>query len=318
MTRWTRAEEAWLAENYGSSDVHETASELNRRFGNSRTEKAVYTRASKLGLVRPEDEGRRRGAERPVFWSREPEMAAFMAENDKGSRPAAARKFEERLGIRLTPEQVSAYRAFAGTQSKRGRTTAQDWHRKPIGYEKESQGYIIVKVRENPSKPGTKDNWRLKHVMTWEESNGTELPEGFVVLFADGDRRNFDPDNLVAVPRRLVGIINSGPKWHDRQSLDAAVALAKLKNRANDLANGKAVCGVCGKEFKPDIRPGKRGASQRTCRECLSKGLRSRKEYGSAVCPSCGREFRKSSASHAFCSKGCRYAHGRDSGRCRP
>jgi hypothetical protein len=38
------------------------------------------------------------------------------------------------------------------------------------------------------------------HVAVWEKFNGA-LPEGHGILFADGDHENFDPLNLICLPK---------------------------------------------------------------------------------------------------------------------
>lgn len=298
---------AWLDERYGSTDVHELTRELNARFGCDKSEQAVYVKANQRGLHRPKDGGRRKRVERTIRWSREPEMAAFMAENDRGSIPAIIGKFRERFGITLTSTQVSAFRTAHGTQSKAGRTSAQDWHRRPIGYERDTgKGYVFVKVREDPENPGTKDNWVPKHVLVWERTRGLRLPKGWMVLFCNGDHGNYDPANLKAVPRSLIGIMNGGPRWSDRASCEAAVALAMVKRGADAAKRSRRhVCGVCGREFEPDNHEQGKYV-QRTCRECLDKGLRAPKDYGWRTCPVCGSRFQKSSARHAYCSHACR------------
>lgn len=304
---WSPEMLAWLDANYGSTDVHELTRELNARFGCSKSEQAVYVKANQRGLHRPKDGGRRKRAERIVRWSKEPEMAAFMMENDIGSIMNAIEKFRERFGITLTSTQVTSFRTAHGTQSKRGRTTAQDWHRRPIGYERDTgKGYVIVKVREEPTVPGSKDNWEMKHVLVWERTRGLSLPKGWIVLFCDGDSGNLDPANLKAVPRSLIGIMNGGPAWGDRATCEAAVAMAMLVG-ATARANLKPrKCGVCGKTFTPDNRSTKPGVQQKTCRECLDKGLRSPRDYGRAKCPVCGSEFQRNGSHHAYCSVDCR------------
>lgn len=297
---------AWLDANYGTTDIHELTIELNERFGCRKTETAVYVKANQRGLHRPKDSCRRKRAERIVRWSKEPEMTAFMLENDRGSIPAAIAKFRERFGITLTSTQVSSFRTWSGRQSKKGRSHAQDWHRRPVGYERDTgKGYVLVKVRDEPEKPGTKDNWEMKHVLVWERTRGLKLPDGWIVLFCDGDPSNLDPANLKAVPRSLIGVMNGGPSWHDRATCNAAVAMAMLVG-ATARANLKPrKCGVCGKVFTPDIRSTKPGTQQKTCRECLDKGLRAPKDYGWAVCPACGGRFHRNSAHHAYCSPEC-------------
>lgn len=309
---------AWLDEHYGESDVHEVTSALNGRFGCSKTEMAVYVKANQRGLHRPRATDRRVRAARAIRWSCEPEMSAFMAENDNGSIPAVQEKFERRFGFRPTATQVSAWRMRSGRQSKAGRTSAQDWHRKPIGYERDTgKGYVLVKVREDPEVPGSKDNWEMKHVLVWERSRGLRLPGGWLVLFCDGDRSNLDPANLKAVPRAIIGVMNNGPAWRDRASCEAAVALAMVKRGADAAKRSRRhVCGVCGREFEPDNHEQGKYV-QRTCRECLDKGLRSPKEYGERTCPVCGRRFAARSARSTYCSVECREESRRRSRRWR-
>ena len=303
---WSPEMLAWLDSRYGTTDIHELTRAFNATFRCFKTENALYVKANQRGLHRPKDTERRRRAERVIRWSKEPEMLTFMLEHDRGSIPAIIDKFQGRFGIRLTATQVSAFRSAFGRQSKRGRTTAQDWHRRPIGYERDTgKGYVLVKVRDDPEVAGSKDNWALKQVLVWERTRGLRLPEGWVVLFCDGDSANFDPANLKAAPRSLIGIMNGGPRWHDRESCEAAVARAMLI-QATARANLKPRrCGVCGKVFVPDIRSTKPGTQQKTCRECLDKGLRAPKDYGWAVCPACGGRFHRNSAHHTYCSPEC-------------
>lgn len=296
---WTPEMLAWLDSHYGRSDVHEVTRELNATFGCDKTEQAVYVKANQRGIHRPRDSDRRRRADRTVRWSSEPEMAAFLAENDVGSIPAAIDKFEARFGFRLTPQQVSAFRTWAGRQSKAGRTRAQDWHRRPIGYERDTgKGYVLVKVREDPERPGSKDNWEMKHVLVWERSRGLRLPDGWVVLFCDHDTTNLDPGNLKAVPRSLVGVLNGGDvEWWDRESLETAVKLAWLRRAVEGARRRPRRCGCCGEEFEP------RFSSQVTCDACLAKGLRAPRDFGWATCPECGERFHRNSASQKYCCR---------------
>lgn len=306
LRSWTPEMLAWLDARYGTTDIHELTRELNATFGCDKSETALYVKANQRGLHRPKDSDRRKRAERVVRWSKEPEMTAFMVENDNGSIPSIIEKFRDRFGITLTGTQVSAFRTAHGTQSKRGRTTAQDWHRRPVGYERDTgKGYTLVKVREDAEVPGSKDNWVPKHVLVWERTRGLRLPDGWLVLFCDGDHSNLDPSNLKAVPRDLIGIMNGGPAWSDRATLEAAIATAMLVKATAEANLRPRKCGVCGKTFTPDIRSTKRGVQQRTCRECLDKGLRAPKDYGWITCPTCGSRVRRRSASQRYCSPAC-------------
>lgn len=231
-------------------------------------------------------------AERRMRWSSLPEETAWMLENDKG-RPIAEviEDFERAFGIRLNRLQVTAFRSRHGTQSRRGRNGGKP--RKPVGYERESKGYVIVKVAPETNVPQSKDNWKLKHVHVWEQHNGP-LPEGWTVLFADRNTRNFDPGNLVAIPRTYIAQLNYGYDWCDRETLEAAIACVKLKHAIVDAENRPRPCGVCGREFVPPANL--RWSKVNTCPTCRAQGKKSYTMHGSAgeaECAVCGRTFAK-------------------------
>lgn len=87
----------------------------------------------------------------------------------------------------------------------------------PIGTERYSAYYdcIVVKV-DDVSVSGIKkeqyakhrqNNWKLKQNLVWENATGKKLPWRHVVIFLDGDRTNYSPENLYAVPLQVAGTI---------------------------------------------------------------------------------------------------------------
>ena len=184
---------------------------------------------------------------------------------------------------------------------------------RPVGSEYTGKdGVVYVKVAEYPTVAGSKDNWVPKNRAVWERTRGLRLPKGWVVMFCDRDRSNYAPENLKAIPRALVGVLNGGPAWLDRATLEAAVASAMLTRALRDAAARPRKCAVCGEEFVPDARSVQTAARQATCRSCLDKGRRAAKVYPMAECPVCGRSFRTVSAHHIYCSAECRNAHERE------
>lgn len=272
MTRkWTPEMCAWLAENYTQNGIGEIRDALNAEFGTDFSYQSVYCKASKLGLRKP-GRGPRTRAQRTVRWSREPEMSAWMEANDTGSIPRTIRLFAERFSFELVPAQVSAYRTAHGTAKKgdHGGAAAR-WNQVPVGSERDTgKGYVLVKVREKPTRPGSKDNWKMKHVLAWERYHGKKLPQGHEVLFANRDHSDYSEENLVAVPKEVVGIINGTgfEGWHDRETLEVAVAAAKLKIRITDARCAPRRCATCGREFTP-LR---QCPDTRTCPECVAAG----------------------------------------------
>ena len=139
---------------------------------------------------------------------------------------------------------------------------------KPLGTERvdSKDGYVWVKVAEHKTNPhSAHDNWRPKHHLVWESRHG-EIPPHTMIVFADRDKRNFDPDNLVAVPRDLWGVITRQRfAYHDRESLESCVALARLGRAVYAKKKRPRFCRTCGEEFAP------RFANQKTCDVCLGR-----------------------------------------------
>lgn len=69
---------------------------------------------------------------------------------------------------------------------------------RPVGSERvDRDGILWRKVADTRNR---RIDWRPVHVTEWEKVNGA-LPAGKVVIFADGNRRNFEPSNLLALSR---------------------------------------------------------------------------------------------------------------------
>ena len=266
----------WLRERYPRmTDIDMLRDDYEREFGWRPSKQSIYVKANRMGLRKEPVAGRENRAERTIRWSNEPEMESWMLEHDHGQRmDDLMAEWRDRWGFGISRGQVNLFRASHGTQRRNSHGGGR--HRVPVGTERVSKdGYIVVKVREEAAVPMSKDNWKLKHVHVYEQAHGS-VPDGCSVYFADGDRRNFDPGNLVAVPRKLVGIMNdpSMPRWHDAESLKACVALAELKSaQARVMARAVRTCGVCGARFVPDEAHVASGATKiRTCPACLAAG----------------------------------------------
>lgn len=280
MPRGRGIDAAWLREHYPMmTSVHTLLDDHEREFGWRPTKGAVYQKANKLGIRKTPVAGRDDRAERTIRWAEEPELVAWMDEHDHGQRLDGLRaEFRAAHGYGIARVQVNAYRARYRPETHRshrrgGRT------RVPVGTEREGKGgYVYVKVREESDVPMAKDNWLLKHVWVYEQHHG-EVPEDHFVYFADHDRSNFDPDNLVAVPRSLVGVMNNpdAPEWHDRQTLEACIALARVKVATHEAAmRAPRTCAVCGRAFVPDERQRSNPNPPKTCPACLAAGRRTR------------------------------------------
>lgn len=312
--RMSESERRWVEENYAKGTIHDTLAAFEAMFGWHPTARSMYVLAHRLGLRKELQDPRIRNdrAQTRIRWSCEPEMEAWMLEHDMGSFQDVIEAFEQRFGIRLSRGQVNQFRASHGTQKrvmpaqrKGGRP------RKPIGFERRTKGGILVKVAEEPTVPMSKDNWRYKHHIAYEEAYGP-IPDGCQVWAVDGDNANCDPENLVAVPNKATGAINAltrdGITWHDRESMISVVRMAQLKVGINDAEHkAKRECAVCGKAFRESEDRRRYGKRVATCPECLALGRKAKGDRKATkgpsvkICKVCGREFAPETSRQVRC-----------------
>lgn len=293
MRPWTEEEKAWLAENYPNERGDWCAREFSRLF-RPVSARAVQQEASKLGIRRGPGRACPKTTVR-VRWSERPDMQAWMEEHDDGCSAALlSERFAERWGFPLSDIQVRWWRQHNGRACRRRSGNSKV----PVGHERACKGYVLVKVADRAVDHTAKDNWKLKHVAIWEHEHGP-VPPGTNIVFADRDRANFSPENLVAVPRRLVALLNSPscPEWHDAESLRTAMAWCELWAgiHAAEAATPRA-CEVCGKTFSPGEGATHDSSTRnvKTCPECLAAGKKAagtHKAAGRRSCAVCGGPF---------------------------
>ncbi len=311
MRRWTEAEEAYLRETFPHERAEFIAHELAERFGHEESIGAVYQKARKMGLSK-EPRSCPERAVRKVRWCCEPEMDAWMRENDRGqSLSSLSAAFEREFGFPLGRAQICLWRSSNGRQQRRSHGGGRK--PSPVGTERDTgKGYVLVKVREHANVPQSKDNWRMKHVLVWEREHGP-LPEGMDVWFADRDTTNYDPANLVEVPMRMRARLNSPdcPEWHDAESLRTAIAWCELHSAIVSAEKRvKRICAVCGREYTNEGAVAEVRTRQ-TCPDCLKAGRKSkgtRTVKGTRTCAVCGREFGFTAKTQTRCPE-CIAAH---------
>lgn len=118
------------------------------------------------------------------------------------------------------------------TQFKKGNKPA-NWV--PIGTERLSKdGYIEVKIADGK----LNKNWRGKHIVIWEETNGP-LPKGHAVIFGDGNSRNFDPNNLILVSRKQLLCLNRNNLiQNDADLTRTGIAIADIYGKISERKKG--------------------------------------------------------------------------------
>ena len=94
---------------------------------------------------------------------------------------------------------VYGYMGANKTSFKKGHKP-KNW--KPVGSERvDTEGYTLIKIAE-PRK------WVLKHRIIWEEHYKMKVPFGQVIIFGDGDKTNFNIENLICVSRKELRVLN--------------------------------------------------------------------------------------------------------------
>lgn len=93
----------------------------------------------------------------------------------------------------------------------------------------DKDGYKLIKVAE-PNK------WALYHRHLYEQTHGEKLGRNEVVIFADGDKSNFDIDNLVKVSRaNLLYLNNKKLIFDDPELTKTGVNVSKVAEKINEL-----------------------------------------------------------------------------------
>ena len=116
---------------------------------------------------------------------------------------------------------LEVYEKVKGTLFKKG----HDMNARPVGSERiDKDGYTMLKV-------GYPNKWRLKHIVIWESFYG-KVPDNHVVIFLDGDIRNFDIDNLALITRAENLYLNRKKlRFDDKELTESAVNIAKLNSK---------------------------------------------------------------------------------------
>lgn len=99
----------------------------------------------------------------------------------------------------------------------------------PVGSERiNGDDYVDIKIAD-PNK------WRGKHLIVWEKHHGRPVPKGHVVLFGDGNRRNFDPNNLILVSRAQLAVLNkNGLIQDDAELTRTGIILADIYRKIGE------------------------------------------------------------------------------------
>ena len=113
------------------------------------------------------------------------------------------------------------------TSFKKGHTPA---NYRPIGSERiDKDGYVVVKVAD----PKT---WKLKHRYIWEMHHNKKVQKGHSVIFLDGNKRNFNINNLMLVSRTQLLVMNKNKlKCNEKELTKIGINLSNLIIKTSNL-----------------------------------------------------------------------------------
>ena len=184
------------------------------------------------------------------------EMKQFILDNYKGRyNQELADLFNQKFNTNITSRTIKSYKANnklnSGLSGKfrkgqaphnKGKKMPKEVYEKvkhtmfakgnvppnhrPVGSERISKdGYIEVKVAE-PNK------WRLKQRVVYEEAKG-KIPEGCPIIFLDGNKRNFDIDNLRCITRSELLYLNCNGLNNSNEITETGILMARLDRAKN-------------------------------------------------------------------------------------
>jgi hypothetical protein len=171
---WTESELKTLRAEYSDTPAKTIAEKLGRSL------QAVYGQAKKFGLEKS-----------PEFLS-SPDAGRIQP----GERRGTSGEFAK--GHQPWNTGLKGWTAGGQAEQTRFRSGNRPHNWKPIGSERITHdGYVQRKMTDTGYPPR---DWRGVHILMWEEHNGP-VPQGHVVVFRNGDNRDFRLENLELITK---------------------------------------------------------------------------------------------------------------------
>lgn len=139
----------------------------------------------------------------------------------------------------LCSKRMKLKKTFNRGHYKKGGNTNKNL---PVGTERKTKNATYVKVHERNEKSrnykkstGYRDGWIPKQQKIYEEAHG-KIPDGHMVCFLDGDRDNYNLENLCCINRKISAILSRNRWWSNNQNITLtaikyAELIEKLKER---------------------------------------------------------------------------------------
>jgi len=176
---WTPADDTLIAEKYPKGDLQALADEIGV------TVKKLYLRALLTGVKRDAE----------VMAAQNKRLGIALASKNLGKRFEKG-QVSHNKGKRM--EEFMSAEGIERTKKTRFTKGQKPHNTRPVGYERVSKdGYLEVKVQCGTD---SKKNFEFKHRIEYRRHFG-DIPAGMIVEFANGDKRDFSPENLILKTR---------------------------------------------------------------------------------------------------------------------
>lgn len=202
QTKWPKGMYEYIRDNSWNVSSAEMAERVNAKFGTSFTVRSMKSFRQRHGI-----------------------KSGVTGWYQKGHPPGTKGKTLEEI-CKGDPDKLARVRA---TQYSKGHRPQNEL---PLGtITKTSDGYVI---RKKAMKGKFADRWEFMHIVTWEEHNGP-VPEGYIVMFLDNNKENYDISNLICVPRAIIGAMAKKGYYQikDPELKAAAYKVTELKVKSN-------------------------------------------------------------------------------------
>lgn len=217
----------YIRENYADTPHKELVQRIREQFGCAVSLQSVRCWASKHGINRFPDYT---GEQEQWLVDHVDEYVNSIGLTDAFNKRFGTRKNDMNIKAklhRLIPDHKYGW-SGGKPQGEGSSVTA-----KPIGSETFKSGYWWIKVADNPLPKNytgdqRRENWQQKHRVIYEKAYGP-IPDGYLVVFLDGNRNNFDLDNLYCCPRQVQTVMMRNGWWTDnREHTLAAIKWCEL------------------------------------------------------------------------------------------
>ena len=165
------------------------------------------------------------------------EVVDFIDKNRlKYTTDKMAKLLEEKFDKKITTKALRKYYYRHNLKFKRMYNRKDKYiFAKEIGFESPPDKNGLVRIKINDKQ------WKYKQRYIYEKYYG-EIPEDYVVIFLDGDKNNYDIDNLYAVSKETAGTfycISKKDKPTSKELTKLGLLIAEVKNKTNNIKENK-------------------------------------------------------------------------------